>query len=174
MSPADGAIPRIARCYRDAAGRTRTEFSIEATSQAIVLDSPIDGFIAILDPQAKFARRVKVAKSSSPHDWGVGAGTSGLVGVSGKFTRKTEDLGKHIIEGFEFEGTRTITTSDEQPSLIAVDESWVSNELGVIGLVKHSGPDSEMTSKIQHLDRTVPDPTLFVIPADYRISDVAP
>ena len=41
----------------------------------------------------------------------------------------------------------------------------MSKELGLIGLVKHSGPDSEMISRIQKLDRTVPDPALFAIPA---------
>lgn len=163
------------KCYRDAAGRMRTEAnSIDGTLRAIVLDNPIDGFIAVLDPQTKLAHRVKFPKSSSTDGWGVGAGPNGLAGVSGKTTRKTEDLGKRTMEGIEFEGTRTTTTSDEQPSLVAVDESWGSKELGLIGLVKHSGPDSQMTSRIQNVDRTAPDPALFVIPADYRIRDVEP
>jgi len=29
-----------------------------------------------------------------------------------------------------------------------------------------------MTSRIQNVDRTAPDPALFVIPADYRIRDI--
>ena len=164
--------------YRDAAGRMRTEAeepnSADGSLRAIVLGNPIDGFIAVLEPQAKLAHRVKFPKSNSTEGWGIGAGPNGLVGVTGKTKRKTEDLGKQTIEGVEFEGTRTTTTSDEQPSLVAVDELWMSKELGLIGLVKHSGPDSEMTSRIQNVDRAVPDSTLFVIPADYRIRDMTP
>ena len=139
-----------------------------------MLDNPIDGFIAVLEPQAKLAHRVKFPKNNSTGGWGIGAGPNGLVGVTGKTTQKTEDLGKQSIAGVEFAGSRTITTSDEQPSLIAIDELWMSKELELIGLVKHSGPDSEMTARIQNVDRTVPDPALFVIPADYRIRDVQP
>jgi len=74
----------------------------------------------------------------------------------------------------ECAGTRTTTTSDEQPSLIAVDDLWMSNEFELIGLLKHSGPDSEMTVRIQNVDRTAPDPALFVIPTDYRIREMEP
>jgi len=162
--------------YRDAAGRTRTEVeeanAVDGILRGILLDNPIDGFIAVLEPRTKLAHRVKFPKGSSADGWGIGAGPNGLVGVTGKTTRKTEDLGKQTIEGIEFEGARTTTTSDEQPSLVAVDELWMSKELGLIGLLKHSGPDSEMTSRIQNVDRTAPDPALFVIPADYRIRDI--
>jgi len=161
--------------YRDAAGRMRTEAnSADGTLRAIVLENPIDGFIAVLDPQTKSAHRVRFPKSSSTDGWGVGGGPSGLVGVSGNITRKTVDLGKQNMDGIEFEGSRTTTTSDEQTSLVAVDESWGSRELGLIGLVKHSGPDGEFTARIQHVNRNIPDPALFVIPADYRIHDMAP
>jgi hypothetical protein len=164
--------------YRDAAGRTRME--VESGQPfgdpilTIQLDSRVDGFIAVVDTQAKLVHRVRFPKGSSPDDWGVGLGPIGLAGVSGKKTQKTEDLGKRNIGGVECVGFRTTTTADDQPSLVAVDELWMSKELGLIGLVKHSGPDGELTSRIQNVDRTVPDPTLFVIPADYRIRDMEP
>ena len=164
--------------YRDAAGRMRSEIEMQdsatGTSVWVVLDDSIDGFIAILETEAKVAHRAKFSKPSSPGEWGIGLGPNGLVGVSGKTTRKTEDMEKQSIAGVECTGSRTITTSDEKPSLIAVDELWMSKELELIGLVKHSGPDSEMTSRIQNLDRTAPDPALFVIPADYRIREMEP
>jgi hypothetical protein len=159
--------------YRDADGRMRVETeSLEPFGdpiRMIELANPIEGFIAVLEPQAKLAHRLKFSKSKSP-EWGIGAGPNGLAGVSGKTTQKTEDLGKQSIAGVECTGSRTTTTSDDQPSLIAVDELWMSKELGLIGLVKHSGPDSEMTSRIQNVDLTA----LFVIPADYRIRDMEP
>jgi hypothetical protein len=162
--------------YRDAAGRTRMEVempnSVDGTLRSIVLDSPIDGFIAVLETETKIAHRVKFPKSSSPYGWGIGLGPNGLVGVTGKTTQKTEDLGKQTIEGAEFVGSRTTTTSDDQPYQVAVDEFWMSKELGLIALVKHSGPDSEMTSRIQNMNRTVSDPALFAIPPNYRIRDM--
>ena len=66
------------------------------------------------------------------------------------------------------------TTSDEQPSLMAIDDRWMSKELGLIGLLKHTGPDGASTTRIQHTDRSAPDPALFVIPDDYQIRDLAP
>jgi len=163
--------------YRDADGRMRVEMeSLEPFGdpiRGIEIDNPVDGFIAVLEPQAKLAHRLKFPKSKSP-EWAIGAGPNGLVGVSGKTTQKTEDLGKQSIAGVECTGSRTTTTSDDQPSLIAVDELWMSKELGLIGLVKHSGPDSELTSRIQNVDRSALDPGLFVIPTDYRIRDMEP
>ena len=164
--------------YRDAAGRMRSEMEMRDSAAGtlvwVVLDDSVDGFIAILETEAKIAHRAKFPKPSSPGDWGISLGTNGLVGVTGKMTRKTEDLGKQSIGGVECAGTRTTTTSDDQPSLIAVDELWISKELELIGLQKHSGPDSEVTARIQNVDRTVPDPALFVIPADYRIREMQP
>jgi len=164
--------------YRDAAGRMRSEMEMHDSAAGtlvwVVLDDSIDGFVAILETEAKIAHRAKFSKPSSPGDWGIGLGTYGLAGVSGKTTRKTEDLGKQSIGGVECAGARTTTTSDERPSLIAVDELWISKELELIGLQKHSGPDSEMTVRIQNVDRTVPDPALFVIPDDYRIREMTP
>ncbi len=164
--------------YRDAAGRMRSEMEMRDSAAGtlvwVVLDDSVDGFAAVLETEAKIAHRAKFPKPSSPDGWFIGLGPNGLVGVSGKMTRKTEDLGKQSIGGVECAGTRTTTTSDDQPSLIAVDELWISKEFELIGLVKHSGPDSEMTVRIQNVDRTVPDPALFVIPADYRIRDMEP
>jgi hypothetical protein len=164
--------------YRDAAGRMRSETEMRDSAAGmlvwVVLEDPVDGVIAILETEAKIAHRAKFPKPTSPGDWAIGLAPNGLVGVSGKMTRKTEDLGKQSIGGVECAGTRTTTTSDDQPSLIAIDELWMSKELELIGLQKHSGPDGEMTSRIQNVDRSVPDPALFVIPGDYRIRDMDP
>ena len=164
--------------YRDPAGRMRSEMELPQPFGdpilMIELTDPIEGFIAVLEPGTKVAHRLKFPKTGSRAEISISGGPTGLMTVRGKKTRKTEALGKQTIEGSEFEGTRTTTTSDEQPSLVAVDDVWESKELGLIGLVKHSGPDGEMTSRIQNVDRTVPDPALFVIPADYRIRDMEP
>jgi hypothetical protein len=164
------------KVYRDAAGRVRREWEVRDPFGdplvMILLADPVEGFVAVLETSTKIAHRVQGPKTGRPGEIGISMGPTGLVGVTGKTTRKAEDLAKQTIEEVEFEGTRTTTTSDEQPSLVAVDESWGSKELGLVGLVKHSGPDGEMTSRIQNMDRTAPDPALFVIPADYHIRDM--
>ena len=164
--------------YRDAAGRLRSEWEARDASGGpvvvILLADPVEGSVVVLETTTKIAHRLQGPKTGPRGFLSISSGPTGLIGVPGKKTRKTENLGTQTLEGVEFEGTRTTTTSDVQPSQVAVDESWRSKELGLIGLVKHAGPDGETTSRIQNLDRTVPDPTLFVIPADYRIPDMDP
>jgi hypothetical protein len=161
--------------YRDAAGRMRIEMELpqalgEPLLMVQILD-PVEGFMVILETPAKIAYRMTVPKNGG---FGMSLGPNGLGAATGKKTRKNEDLGKQSIDGIEFEGFRTTTTSDEQPSLVAVDERWMSKEFGLVGLLKHTGPDGENTSRIQHADRTAPDPKLFVIPDDYRIREMTP
>ncbi len=166
---------RTTKFYRDAAGRMRIEMELpqgpgEPLLMVQILD-PVEGFMAVLETEAKIAHRLTVPKNGG---FGMSLGPYGLVGVTGNKTRKNEDLGKQSIDGIEFEGFRTTTTADDQPSLVAVDERWMSKELGLIGLLRHTGPDGESTSRIQHADRTAPDPKLFVIPDDYGIREMTP
>jgi hypothetical protein len=139
----------------------------------IQLADPVEGFIAILEISTKIAHRVKFKNTGPAAGLAMSmGGGKGLTDVPGKKTRKTENLGKQTIDTIEYEGSRTTITSDDQPSLVAVSEYWGSKELGLIGLVKYSGPDEESTSRIEKVDRTVPDPALFAIPADYRVRDL--
>ncbi|HEX3683891.1 MAG TPA: hypothetical protein VHU83_15255 [Bryobacteraceae bacterium] len=85
----------------------------------------------------------------------------------------TESLGKRMIEGVEFEGTRIINVSEDQPPLRIVYEDWTSGALGLIGWATASGPSGEHTAKLQDIDRRTPDPKQFAIPADYTIRDLA-
>jgi hypothetical protein len=163
------------RVYRDAAGRMRLEMEFPDPSGEplmIQLADPVDGFIAVLETPAKIAHRLKFPKTDPFLGLAMQIGGQGLINVPGTKTRKTENLGKQTIEGIEFGGSRTTTTSDNQPSLIAVDERWMSKEFGLIGLLKYSGPDGETNSSIQNLNRTAPDPALFAIPTDYRVEDL--
>lgn len=177
----DGTSPggtRTTKFFRDTTGRMRIEMGIlQAFGDPILmtqLADPVDGFVAILETGAKVAHRLKTPKDGPRGGISISLGRNGLIGVTGKTTRKTEDLGEQTIDGIEFQGVRTTTTSDEQPSLIAIDDRWMSKDLGLIGLLKHTGPDGESTTRIQHADRTTPDPALFVIPDDYHIRDLAP
>ena len=160
--------------YRDAAGRIRIERELpQAFGDPLLMiqiDDPIDGFMAILEIEAKIARRVKRPKGV----FGGGFFDASLGAVPGKKTVKNEDLGKQTIDEIEFQGSRMTVTADEQPSLVAFDEYWMSQELGLWGSFKHSGPDGERSATIRHVERKAPDPKLFVIPDDYRIRDMTP
>jgi len=169
---------RTTKFFRDAEGRMRIEMEIpQAFGDPILmvqLADPVDGFLTVLETRAKVAHRLRTAKDGARGGIALSLGRNGLIGFTGKTTRKTEDLGKQMIDGIEFQGVRTTMTSDEQPSLMAIDDRWASKERGLIGLLKHTGPDGESTARIQHADRTAPDPALFAIPDDYRIRDLAP
>ena len=86
-----------------------------------------------------------------------------------------EDLGEQTIEGVLAKGTRTTTTipagalDNEQPIRI-VSEEWISSELQVLVMTKHSDPRvGETTYRLVHLTRTEPDKSLFELPAGYTI-----
>jgi hypothetical protein len=166
------------KVYRDGAGRMRTEMEIvgdsgESTAIVIIFNKP-DGFMAMLVPAEKGGGRFLFSKKQQS-EGGFGFTTlDPLITAHGKKTSKTESLGKQTIEGIEFEGERTTTTVDDQPSIVGVQDHWVARDLGLFGLEKSSGPDLESTTTIRNLDRHEPDPALFTPPADYEIRELNP
>ncbi len=163
------------KVFRDADGRVRIEMNIdgsngESAPMIQILDRP-DGFMAILVPEQRMAARFAFPKSG---DAGFSVSFLGnpLIRVPGKKSMKTENLGKRTIDGIEYEGERVTTTSDEQPSLVGVEERWQARELGLFGLMTSSGPDEQSNAKLRNVDRRAPDPSLFKIPPDYVVRKV--
>jgi hypothetical protein len=168
---------RISKAFRDGAGRLRTEMDMAGPTgdpaTLVQIFNGADGFVAVLIPVEKTAGRIRFPKGD-PSKQGVGFPFSQpgpLITAPGKRTSKTESLGKQTIDGIEYEGTRTTTTLEGQPSIIAVDEEWAA-PLGWIGLIKSSGPDMQVTAKLHILDRRDPDPRLFEIPPDYLVREL--
>jgi hypothetical protein len=92
-----------------------------------------------------------------------------------KWETRTEQLGMQNFEGVDAEGTRTVTTipadaiGNERPIEI-VYERWYSKELQLIVYSKHSDPRfGEQTYRLTNINRSEPDPSLFDVPAGYRI-----
>jgi hypothetical protein len=167
---ADGTSRTIvipSKVFRDAAGRMRTEID---NGGHVIIQNHEDGFLAVLVTKQKTASRVQFPNQTPTPPFGFSTADL-LTRVPGKKSFKSESIGKQTIEGIEFEGERTTTTSEEQPSLVGVEERWMDLELGLLGLIKSSGPDEQMTAKISNLDRHPPDPDLFKIPPDYSIDD---
>lgn len=90
---------------------------------------------------------------------------------------QTEDLGSKTMEGVNVTGTRTTRTipagqiGNDKPINI-VTEVWTSPELKTIVYSKRSDPRmGEQTFQLTNITRAEPDPTLFNVPADFKIVD---
>ena len=89
--------------------------------------------------------------------------------------KRTEALGKRVVEGVEAEGTRTTVTipAGEIGNTLpihVVDESWYSRELQVPVLTRHLDPRAgENVFRLTDINRSEPARSLFEVPADYTI-----
>jgi hypothetical protein len=90
---------------------------------------------------------------------------------------KMEDLGTQTMEGLTVIGTRTTRTiptgqiGNEQPITI-VTEVWTSPDLKTIVYSKRSDPRmGEQTFRLTNVVRAEPDPSLFAVPADFKVLD---
>ena len=174
----DGASKRevtAVKTYRDSAGRMRIERDIDypdGPSSLIQIFDHQKGFMALLDTESKIAHRVTIPKPELPGAQPRFIFLGGpLVALAGEKKFNSESLGSQTIAGAEFEGHRFITTMEGE-SLVGIQEHWMSRELGLIGFMSSSGPDIAETVRIQRLERTEPDPALFVIPGDYSVQDL--
>jgi hypothetical protein len=176
----DGTAKRdvgTVKTYRDAMGRMRIERNVDSPDGPVPMIQIFDyeeGFMALLDTGSKIAHRVTIPKKpehpgAQPRFMILGGP---LVALSGEKKSSAERLGSQTIAGAEFEGHRLTTTIEGEPSLVGIQEHWMSVELGLIGSMSSSGPGIEETVRIQRLDRTDPDPALFVIPGDYSVQNL--
>lgn len=88
-----------------------------------------------------------------------------------------EDLGTQAIEGVAATGTRVTFTipagqiGNERPIEI-VDERWFSKDLQVFVMTRHTDPRSgETVYRLTDINRTEPDHSLFLVPADYEMKE---
>jgi hypothetical protein len=90
---------------------------------------------------------------------------------------QTEDLGSKTMEGVIVIGTRTTRTipagqvGNDKP-LSIVTEVWTSPELKTVVYSKRSDPRmGDQTFQLTNIVRAEPDPSLFSVPADFKILD---
>lgn len=174
--------------------------------QTVFINDPVAGVNYVLDPRTRTARKMPplrisfsasaaptagekfrierdIVLSSSaptvaPHAPVVGAPLGRYRVSSDSENRKTESLGKQVIEGVEAEGTRTTTTipageiGNEQPINI-VWEKWYSPELQTVVMSKHSDPlVGETIYRLTNITRGEPARSLFEVPGDYTIKEM--
>ena len=88
-----------------------------------------------------------------------------------------EALDPQTIEGLSATGTRTTTIIPageigNAQELKIISEQWFSEELQVLVMTKHSDPRSgETLYRLRSVLRAEPDPTLFMVPADYTLQE---
>jgi hypothetical protein len=83
----------------------------------------------------------------------------------------TEQIGKRVIEGIEFVGSRVTHTAIDDDGLADATEEWFCDELKLIGAIAVTRPHERYTVSIHNLRRQEPDPDLFNVPADYTIAE---
>lgn len=90
----------------------------------------------------------------------------------------TVSLGQKTLSGLSATGTRVEYTipagqiGNEQP-ITVTSEQWMSEELGVIlASTQHDPMMGDMQFHLAQIERAEPDPSLFVMPADYTLTDL--
>lgn len=98
---------------------------------------------------------------------------SGGALIAGNSSR--EALDAQVIEGLNVTGTRTTTIIPagqvgNTQELKVVSEQWMSDDLQLLVMTRHSDPRSgETLYRLRSVVRGEPDPSLFTLPADYTV-----
>jgi hypothetical protein len=89
----------------------------------------------------------------------------------------TEDLGSQTMEGVLVNGVRTTHTIPagqigNERAITIVTEVWTSPDLKTVVYSKRSDPRmGEQTFRLTNIVRAEPSPSLFTVPADFKIVD---
>ena len=177
---------------RDRQGRVRVERYAGASGPAgsesasgnsampvsVEIVDPVGGQMIRLDPHSKTARVTQFSDQplSSTRAMSPPLPVIAPPAVHPLPRPQFEQLGTQPINGVDATGTRITQvipagTQGNDRDLTVVHETWFSPELKVDLLIKQSDPRSgEATTEVQNLTLDEPDPALFQIPADYKIT----
>ncbi|HUI83965.1 MAG TPA: hypothetical protein VL240_07070 [Candidatus Binatia bacterium] len=166
--------------YRDSEGRVRREVQFELATPAtgatkrtmVVITDPVSGYRYMLNAQNKVAHQMPL-RPPKP------AGSAGRMHEpewkSGGSNVTTEQLGAKTILGLQAQGTRVTRTipagqiGNAKPILV-VTERWESTDLQIPLSMTHTDPMmGTVTAKVTSVNRAEPDPSLFQVPADYKV-----
>jgi hypothetical protein len=170
-----------AMLYRDSEGRTRfDEMGNTDLPNLIEITDPVDGYQYSLNPNTHVARRTPF-KTQTLDDLKAKTAANAIPPAAASSRPKpqtsTESLGTQFIEGVAAEGTRTTTVYPEgsmgnDKPIASVYESWRSSDLQVEVLLKISNPRiGDTTMSLEKIVLAEPDPSLFLVPAAYKIVD---
>lgn len=172
--------------YRDSAGRTRREQSINTlgpagpavSKQIIVLSDPVADTEYVLDPADKTARKTRSfwrGRFMGPKEVS-GVPMDESFGNSANVTK--QDLGSQTIAGLQCTGTRITRTipagqiGNEKP-IVSVKEVWYSAEIDGIVQSKSTDPRFGTTTYTLSEVKLGEQPQqLFTVPADYKVESM--
>jgi len=171
--------------WRDSSGRVRTEIHASPTQRAPCrsvlqqIEDPVAGYLYVIDPVNQIAHRIPLVSTPRPPRPArrQAEARPARAASSGEATVTSESLGTQVMFGVEVAGTKRSTTypagswmGNDRP-LTITSESWTSSELGTV-YSKNSNPDGTVsTVTLNDLSTAEPDPSLFEIPAAYKVVD---
>ena len=193
INPNGRQVPAITRTEgatdRDSAGRIRTDKLPVSRGgggtqspddfDLVEIDDPVAGYQYILDTLGHVAYRTSWHPRLIPfrplpsfQPPGTHTFPDGTVDVE-------EDLPEKAIYGVTAAGHRSTQTNppgtrqgNDKP-IVSIVERWADPNTGVTLLQKQSGSEGGNTSTIPDYKAGDPDPTLFLIPSDYKVIDEA-
>ncbi len=172
----------VRRIARDSQGRIYNEF--RPLQPASVTAMPPVMTIHLYDPQSRQTEYLypqsKVYTATLVNRPPRTDTTDGFASPSSQSTppsdfTKTEDLGYRTMDGVEVHGVRVTQTlppdvSGTGSEVVVTDEYWYSANLRLNLEIRHNDPRSgSVTMQVTDLNSNEPDPSLFTVPADYRM-----
>jgi hypothetical protein len=188
--------------YRDSAGRTRIDtdpHDCPAAPCLMTIVDPLAGYRYQINSNSKIAQRFAIPVSrppvidpptdtpdmTVPDPVGVVSarpimdGSVRGIGMAGNHYKTTaESLGTQVMEGVVAKGGRVVTTLEagaarNNHEVAVTHEMWVSQEFRILVLRKVLDPRyGDRISRLTHFSSAEPDPALFLVPADYTITDM--
>lgn len=167
--------------YRDSFGRVRTDPAqvgggSSRMPRLVRIDDAVAGYIYLLDPGSQTAYREKVEFRPIPFRILPMRPPETRTAASGA-TFTIEDLGEKTISGVTVTGQRNTTTyppgtfNDNDKTVVTANEQWIDPKTGIIVMTKNTGLMGESTLSMPDYKEGDPDPSLFQIPAGYKIVD---
>jgi TonB family protein len=157
---------------RDSRGRTHNErrrfvassFKDEPPVLTYRIYDPVTGRDTRLDPYTLIARQVVMTTAPTAPVGAVPAAAT----ADADTKINSEDLGTRTFEGLVLKGVR-----ESHPSG-GIDEYWYSGDLSIYVIRMHKDAKWKQTITVTQIDRGEPDPSLFVVPAGYKVVEGSP
>ena len=175
-----------AKTYRDSMGRIRIErpmFPNRLNFTMVQVQDPVAGYFYVIDSANQVVHRMQ-AQTMGPVRPSIPNPTSQTLKNGTEIT--VEPLGSSTISGVAVVDTKTTTTypagvfvmatknrqlSNDRP-VTTTDETWWAPSLGLMLSSTNSQPGGNVATRtMQNFSTAEPDPTLFKIPAGYKIVD---
>jgi hypothetical protein len=170
------------KVWRDSQGRLRIEKSfvsgptpVKNAPTLVEIEDPVAGYIYIMDDITKVAHRIKASVAQQKNLEELIA--RGPVGRAGRGPMDSmEDLGTRTTAGVLVHGTRrTLVTPagarGNSGTITATRDYWYSPDLNMIIQTVSNNPGANSIEGVADLTRDEPDPSLFLVPADYTLVD---